>query len=151
MSDEMIENKAGMESWRREVGIRIDSPDITNDDFCLFRDALAGHRGDDQKRLAESILEFGTTLLRKNNDYGSSVWKRPILTPDMSSGSAILVRMSDKLERIINLSKKKEAEIKQETWDDTLKDFASYVILYYANPEKACSPMEEATGLSPVK
>lgn len=69
------------------------------------------------------------TLIRKNHDYGNSVFKSPILEPDMPPDEAILVRMSDKLARLANLKNK---EAKNESYEDTILDLAGYCILLLA-------------------
>lgn len=110
----------------------------------LFADAYHGKRGPDQQRIAREVVEVGEKLLRKNNDYGSSAWKEPILARDLSAGKSILVRMSDKLERILELSRHDsgleslgEAGEVGETIADTLDDLVGYWVLYQARPGRA--------------
>lgn len=62
---------------------------------------------------AEVGLEWLTTLLAKNSDYGSSVWKPPALKPEMDAGDAALNRMSDKVSRI-------EFTRREERWRGTM-------------------------------
>lgn len=100
----------------------------------LIQSALAGDRGPDQKRIAEQGVDFIGTLLRKNNDYGSSVWKKPLLAPNTDVAAAILVRMTDKVERLISLQQKK-SEVTEESFDDTMKDLGAYALLYLARPK----------------
>ncbi len=87
----------------------------------------------DQRRIAQVGLDFVSTLLAKNHDYGGSAWKPPILKPDLSSGAAILVRMSDKVERIGKLAT--SAAQVEESLVDTVKDLGAYSILWLARPE----------------
>ncbi len=87
----------------------------------------------DQQRVAAVGLEWLATLLNKNSDYGSSVWKPPCLKPGMDPGDAILVRMSDKVSRIASLQSK-EAQV-DESLEDTVKDLGAYAILWLARPE----------------
>ncbi len=89
----------------------------------------------DQRRIAVTGLEWLATLLAKNSDYGSSVWKPPALKPEMDAGDAILVRMSDKVARIASLQSK-EAEV-DESLEDTIKDLGAYAILWLARPKEA--------------
>jgi hypothetical protein len=105
----------------------------------LIQAALSGSRGEDQKRIAEQGVDFIGTLLRKNNDYGSSVWKRPLLAPNTDVAAAILVRMTDKVERLISLQSK-AAEVVSESFDDTMKDLGAYALLYLARPKKDGQP-----------
>lgn len=102
--------------------------------------ALAGDRGEDQQRIALAGLDWlcgSNGLLPKNIDYGSSVWKRPVLAPDCSIGESIFVRMSDKVSRIATLRNGQDPEIVSESLDDCLKDLASYALLYLARPGDA--------------
>ena len=104
-------------------------------DFNLIIEAMNGARGKDQRRIAETVIKWGALLLRKNKDYGSSVWRPPILSPAADIGEAIFVRMSDQVERIASLRKKGDNEVKDESLDDTLADLASYALLYLARPK----------------
>jgi len=95
--------------------------------------ALNGEHGEDQQRIAEAVVEFGEKLLKKNSDYGSSVWKVPTLAPNCSVSEAIFVRMSDKIERINSLRKNGTAEI-DESLEDTIGDLGAYCVLWLARP-----------------
>lgn len=103
-------------------------------DLSRITDALTGAHGENQKRIAEQILKWGTTLLKKNKDYGSSAWKKPVLQPKLSAGDAILVRMSDKIERMQSLLLNGTAEI-DESFEDTINDLGSYCLLWLARPK----------------
>lgn len=91
-------------------------------------------RGGDQARIAAACLDFADTILRKNADYGSSVWKVPVLCPGLNPGDAIKVRMSDKIERLASLANK-PPEVVGESYDDTLFDLAAYAVLYLCRPK----------------
>lgn len=104
----------------------------------IIVDALCGTRGEDQKRIAEHGLKWLTMILKKNNDYGSSAWKAPVLIPDAQPREAILVRMSDKIERLAVLYSRsveasKVAEV-NESYEDTIGDLGAYCLLYLAAP-----------------
>ena len=103
----------------------------------VIHNAIENKRGDDQFAIAKTGLGWLDMLLRKNKDYGSSVWKQPVLTPHVDIGTAILVRMSDKIERLQqlleNIAEKPEVE---ESLRDTMKDLGSYCLLWLANPHK---------------
>lgn len=103
-------------------------------DMEAVQAALKGDRGDDQKRIAERGLATIATLLRKNADYGCSVWQAPVFAPGMEPGDAILVRMSDKVNRLATLLAKGSAGEVDESIDDTLTDLGAYSILYMARP-----------------
>lgn len=90
---------------------------------------------DDQRRIAEQGLKVVALLLAKNADYGSSAWRPPTLKPQMDAGDAIMVRMSDKVNRIATLQNN-VAQV-AESLDDTVRDLAGYSILWLARPKEA--------------
>lgn len=104
-----------------------------NRDKQVLRDSLLGARGEDQRRIAEEVIRWAAVLLRKNHDYGSSAWQKPLLAPECDAGVAIRVRMSDKLQRLISLLSKGAGEI-EESVDDTLRDLGAYCLLELARP-----------------
>lgn len=109
--------------------------DETQDAMLLtIEQARYGHRGADQQRIAEIGLKWIVLLLRKNADYGSSVWLTPILAPDTNPGVAIRVRMSDKIQRLQRLLAGNEPEV-NESIEDTIKDLGAYCLLYLARGE----------------
>lgn len=117
--------------------------DLTNPvelpaDIDLIARACLGERGGDQQRIAEEIARWGALMLRKNHDYGGAVWDRPILAPECEAGTAIRVRMSDKLSRMISLLEKGGAEV-DESFDDTLRDLGAYCLLELSRPDRKAS------------
>jgi hypothetical protein len=104
-------------------------------------DAMAGARGEDQQRIAEVGMAWIETILRKNHDYGSSVWKVPLLCPGGTMADAIFVRMTDKVERLISLRAGEPGEV-DESLDDTIQDLGAYCLLYLARPK-----VKDPTGL----
>jgi hypothetical protein len=98
----------------------------------LLADTLSGERGEDQKRIARVGLEWICLLLAKNSDYGSSVWKQPLLAPEVPADAAIRVRMSDKIERLRYL-RFSAGEI-NESVEDTIRDLGAYCLLWLARP-----------------
>ena len=103
-------------------------------DMQLIAAAANGQRGQGQQRIADTALDWLVTLLQKNADYGSSAWKKPLLAPHMDIGDAILVRMTDKIERIASLLQR-PAEVKTETIEDTVRDLGAYCLLWLARPK----------------
>jgi hypothetical protein len=105
----------------------------------IIEEALRGLRGPDQERIVQEGVEWIALLLRKNSDYGSSVWKTPVLCPKTHPKLAILVRMSDKVQRIQSLQEKMadggEIEVLGESFDDTIRDLGAYCLLYLSAPE----------------
>ena len=106
----------------------------------IIREAWQGSRGPHQKRIVDVGFELISKLLRKNSDYGSSVFEAPLFAPDMDPGDGILVRMSDKLARLNNLLDEGGGlELRGdvgETLSDTLDDLLGYWLLYQARPEE---------------
>lgn len=75
-------------------------------------------------------------LVSKNRDYGASAFESPSLLPGLMPNAAILVRMSDKINRLQTLSRERiTRQVASETFDDTIRDLAGYCILYLAAVE----------------
>lgn len=104
-------------------------------DLEVLQTALTGDRGADQESIAREVIKWGAMLLRKNRDYGSSVWQSPILAPECTPGTAIRVRMSDKLNRLMTLLVQ-PPEVVNESIDDTLRDLGAYCLLELARPDR---------------
>ena len=83
------------------------------------------------QRIEDTLAELRNTLAAKNTDYGNAVMKNPVLCPQVSPRLAILTRISDKVERLVNLANSKTAQV-QESFEDTLFDLAGYIVLYFA-------------------
>jgi len=103
---------------------------------AMFRIAgtLIGQYGEDQRAIAALCQKITLTLLAKNRDYGSSVFKTPMLAPRCSPGDGILVRLSDKIERFQTLQKQ-PPEVASEAIEDTAMDAAAYFILWLVQRE----------------
>lgn len=103
---------------------------------ALIRKCLNGDFSTDQKAIAETCQEFTAILLKKNIDYGSSVFQVPILAPNLPADSAILVRATDKIQRLRNLLRKLDEVvevmpmIKEESVEDTIRDLGAYCLLW---------------------
>lgn len=96
----------------------------------LHRVAQALEKGSREQYMIAAIgLEVVATLLRKNADYGGSVFRAPLLAPHLSPTAGIQVRLSDKVERMRNLLTTGQAEV-QESVMDTLTDLVGYGILW---------------------
>jgi hypothetical protein len=83
-----------------------------------------------QKRIASQSHRILDLLLRKNRDYGSSVFLSPEFAPEMSPESAVRVRLGDKTARIRNLLASSDASVASESIDDTIDDMIGYLILW---------------------
>lgn len=84
----------------------------------------------DLERIETICENLKETLIKKNKAYGQSAFKSPLLMPNIRAGSAILIRMSDKIERLTALQNGEDDN--GETFDDTILDLAGYCILYLA-------------------
>lgn len=73
--------------------------------------------------------EWINLIERKNSNYGDSVFKPPILIPNLDPESAILVRMSDKISRLSSLMAGEPDKV-GESIEDTVKDLGAYCLLF---------------------
>jgi hypothetical protein len=71
--------------------------------------------------LGDQLGELSEMLMRKHLDYGSKNLERFGLY-------GILIRMSDKMERLFNLQQLRRDPEVEETIEDTLDDIAGYAI-----------------------
>lgn len=132
-----------------EVGTEESQPNSYKENSKPIRQlqsALHGKRGPDQQRIAEQGLAWVDLILRKNSDYGSSVFKVPVLAPNLSPGDAILVRMSDKIDWLISLQKKGTAEV-AESLEDTIRDLGAYCLLYLCRSTESPEAEKMRQGL----
>lgn len=119
---------------------------VGGEDFALVCESLVkAYVGSSPNRIAKVGIKWLATLIRKNKDYGSSVWNTPILAPECSPGTAIRVRMSDKVSRLNQLLSSDDPPNIAESIDDTLGDLGSYCLLELARPgrESNGSPTPE--------
>lgn len=93
----------------------------------------------DQIDIARVATERMILILKKNADYGSSAFTPPLLAPGMDPRAALLVRLSDKIQRFINLESN-EANVKEETQAMTVDDIIGYCILWLVDYERQESP-----------
>ncbi len=84
----------------------------------------------DQELIRETMAEVTDLLLRKNRDYGSSFRKPGIVSGALDAKSKLLVRIDDKLERLINLlGKGTDGDVANESISDTVTDLIGYFVL----------------------
>ena len=74
--------------------------------------------------IRQMALEIAQLVEKNNHDYDNSFDK----TMDKYGDTAYFLRIEDKLNRLINLSKK-EAKVNDEKVEDTLKDIIGYTLL----------------------
>lgn len=84
--------------------------------------------------IAEETMRLALTLVRKNRNYGNSVFTPPVLAQHIDPATAIRVRMSDKIARICSLLQRdKDVYTPPPNWFesvlDTFLDLAGYSIL----------------------
>ena len=80
---------------------------------------------EEYKKIVTDTMEL---CIAKNKDYGSSVQD----TYERFGDASYLVRITDKYNRICSLLDK-EAEVKDESIDDTIRDMANYCFLWLAS------------------
>jgi hypothetical protein len=100
----------------------------------------------DQKLIWWTFERAKIAAVKKNQDYGASIFKRPVMRPDLNASSAIEVRMSDKLERIRHLCKGAFPAVK-EVVEDTFIDLGTYCFLWVVAKEKEWRALNVATGV----
>ena len=80
----------------------------------------------DDVQIHEKICqELTETYKKKNADYGNSFEN----SLDKHGLIAGIVRMDDKMSRLISLNSKKEQQVMDESLRDTLMDLANYAIM----------------------
>ena len=77
--------------------------------------------------LVDTVMEVLLLLLQKNHDYDAAALKPPGLAPEMPVETALLVRISDKLERLKKL--RRAPAQTQESYTDAVRDLAGYFLL----------------------
>lgn len=96
-----------------------------------YRGEIAAVTGGSDARDIVSIFdEAKSVALKKNHDYGSSVFTPPVLSPALSADAAILVRMSDKINRLQTLMSGQCAQVADEAAADTMRDLGTYAFLW---------------------
>jgi len=87
-------------------------------------------------RVVEDVIgDIRDTLIKKNNDYGDTGVKTPVMAPDVSNEQGLRARMSDKVARIEQLTTADYTAQVAESLEDTVKDLAGYCVLYLAAEE----------------
>lgn len=81
---------------------------------------------DNVKHFETIVNEMAETYAKKNKDYGNSFDK----TLDKWGPNIALARLEDKLNRVVQLTQSGKAEVNDESVEDTLKDMATYAIMF---------------------
>lgn len=103
--------------------------ETVEENLQIITDALAGN-SQDQREIAYMGLETIAIMVRKNQDYGSSVFQQGAISPDVPPEAGIRVRLSDKLSRINNLIAQPDAQRVSESITDTGHDASAYLLLW---------------------
>jgi hypothetical protein len=88
----------------------------------------------DQRDIWDIFERNKVLAIKKNHDYGSSVFSIPLLIPTVPLDSALLVRMSDKIERFKTLINKEG--LVSESLLDTMNDLGVYAFLWCIAKER---------------
>ena len=84
------------------------------------------HNGDFNGVSFESLCcELIALHEKKNKDYGGAFYN----TMSKFGIAALLIRLDDKLSRLISITKNGSQEVNDESIEDTLRDLASYAIM----------------------
>ena len=84
---------------------------------------------DEFQKITEKMHQI---YLKKNKDYGSSFDRQY----DKYGMTSVLIRLSDKLNRLEQITRAGTIEVKDESIDDTLLDLANYAILALIKRQK---------------
>jgi len=86
---------------------------------------------DAKDKITKVLNDLNTVLLAKNANYGNSAMQEPSLLPGLTPRQGILVRLSDKILRLQTMAGGSSDQV-GEAFEDTLRDMAGYIILYFA-------------------
>jgi hypothetical protein len=120
--------KSAVELKRREGGfVVIDKLDT---DYRVYECVEVEDSKEQVIVCAADVFKLVTDLMcstykAKNSDYGSSFSK----TRKEFGNAAILIRLTDKLERLKTLMSGNEQQVKDESINDTLLDLANYAVM----------------------
>jgi DUF1009 family protein len=117
------------------------------DNLRIITDALAGS-SQDQREIAFIGLQTIAVMVKKNRDYGSSVFNVGAISPDVSPEAGIRVRLGDKLSRINNLVNQPSNQQVAESITDTGHDASAYLLLWVIARMRAGGA--EVCGSAPI-
>lgn len=103
--------------------------EVCEENLKIIMEALAG-ASQDQREIAFIGLETIAIMVRKNEDYGSSVFQRGALSADVTPEQGLRVRIGDKLSRINNLISNPGSQRVNESITDTGHDTSAYFLLW---------------------
>jgi hypothetical protein len=86
-----------------------------------------------KERFREIVKEIVEVHDRKNHDYAGSEYLSNFLMCERYMGipawKGCIIRLSDKMSRLMNIAKNEEISVSDETVTDTLTDLAVYAII----------------------
>ena len=85
-----------------------------------------------ESQIRDQCNALADLLVKKNHDYGDAALRSPILAPHFPAELSIVIRMSDKIERMRHFISLKETLMVSESFDDTVRDLAGYCVLLLA-------------------
>ena len=109
---------------------------LAEEHIKIITDALAG-KNQDQREIAFLGLSTVALMIRKNEDYGSSVFQPGAVSPDIAPEAGLRVRIGDKLSRINNLVKAPGSQRVSESITDTGHDASAYLLLWVISRMRA--------------
>lgn len=83
---------------------------------------------DTLQRYDRIMSEVRGIFIKKNHDYGNSVFHSPEMAPDIQPEEAVRVRISDKLGRLKTLLSGEQAQV-SESIRDTYLDLVNYLVI----------------------
>ena len=96
--------------------------------------------------MLDELSHIVEIVYAKNKDYGSSALSPPLLLPWFDVRFGLLVRLSDKIQRLHKLYYIEKPEV-EESLEDTLRDIVGYIFLIYATIRTVgISGKEEQSG-----
>lgn len=99
---------------------------------------------DSSAAIVSTLIDVGSLLIRKNQNYGNSAFQQPFFVPSLSAMEAILVRIGDKISRLKELFDG-HGDLVGEAVTDTVADLIGYfVLLRIALNEEDDNPLSRA-------
>jgi hypothetical protein len=114
-------------------------------DMGFLLSGLRGEYSPTNTVIAYELLKAIAKIIRKNRDYGSTVFKPTKLFGHViGPAQSILVRLHDKFSRIETLIQSGKALVQDESLADTFGDAAAYLMLYVILQQAPHNGLEEA-------
>lgn len=100
-------------------------------EYLVSRDLADGIWDAKAEEMVNELHSILDLVLAKNRDYGSAALSSPVLLPWLDIRCGLLVRLSDKIQRLRNLFDADGSEV-NESLEDTLRDIVGYIFLIYS-------------------